>query len=357
MSWVSPVPDIPFGRARLAALQMKCSNRMPKHQQYAADGLPGIAARQGRMMTGGSITVRITLAIDEPHMARYLIGIDLGTTNSALAYVDLQHPRRGDRLDIKSFALPQLTAGGEVKERPLLPSFLYLPGQHDLPAGATALPWDAQRAYAVGEFARNHGGKVPGRLVTSAKSWLCHAGVDRSAGLLAVDRAAGCAAHFACRGIGALPAAHGRKLEPRHGQGSAGRSPGETDRRADRAGVVRRRGPQPDRRGGAQGGAGKSDAAGGAAGGVLLLAGDALGRGSGVAEAGDALPGGGRGRRHQRFQPHRGGRAAGRAGLRAPGGRRSSAAGRRQHGPGPGQVRRDEAARRRPARRGAVRRA
>ncbi len=117
-------------------------------------------------------------------MARYLIGIDLGTTNSAVAYVDVQHPRRGERLDIKSFTIPQLTAAGEVKERPLLPSFLYLPGQHDLPAGATALPWDAQRDYAVGEFARNHGGKVPGRLVSSAKSWLCHGGVDRSAGLL-----------------------------------------------------------------------------------------------------------------------------------------------------------------------------
>ncbi|HTU93954.1 MAG TPA: molecular chaperone DnaK, partial [Gemmataceae bacterium] len=117
-------------------------------------------------------------------MARYLIGIDLGTTNSALAYVDLQHPRRGERLDIKSFSLPQLTAAGEIKERSLLPSFLYLPGQHDLPPGATALPWNAQRDYAVGEFARNHGGKVPGRLVSSAKSWLCHGGVDRSAGLL-----------------------------------------------------------------------------------------------------------------------------------------------------------------------------
>src|SRR5204863_2241588 len=72
----------------------------------------------------------------------------------------------------------------ETASRPLLPSFLYLPGAHDLPAGAVALPWDAARSYAVGEFARNHGARVPGRLVTSAKSWLCHAGVDRSAPLL-----------------------------------------------------------------------------------------------------------------------------------------------------------------------------
>jgi molecular chaperone DnaK (HSP70) len=117
-------------------------------------------------------------------MSRYLIGIDLGTTNSALAYVDLEHATRAGLLDIRPFAVPQLVAPGEVKERALLPSFLYLPGEHDLPAGATALPWDSARRYAVGEFARNHGGRVPGRLVSSAKSWLCHAGVDRSAGLL-----------------------------------------------------------------------------------------------------------------------------------------------------------------------------
>src|SRR5579884_2809098 len=117
-------------------------------------------------------------------MSRYLIGIDLGTTNSALAYVDSRHPLHGGRVDLRPFPVPQLVAAGEVKERPLLPSFLYLPGPHDLPPGATALPWDPGRAFAVGEFARNHGGRVPGRLVSSAKSWLCHAGVDRSAGLL-----------------------------------------------------------------------------------------------------------------------------------------------------------------------------
>jgi hypothetical protein len=116
-------------------------------------------------------------------MARYLIGIDLGTTNSALAYLDLRHTR-GGKPDIKAFPVPQLVAAGEVRDRPLLPSFLYLPGEHDLPAGATALSWDPTRHFAVGEFARNHGGKVPGRLVSSAKSWLCHAGVDRTAGLL-----------------------------------------------------------------------------------------------------------------------------------------------------------------------------
>src|SRR5262249_5249201 len=122
-------------------------------------------------------------------MPRYLIGIDLGTTNSALAYVDLHRAapeRKGQQRkpEIHPFPVPQLVAPGELGNRELLPSFLYLPGAHDLPSGATALPWDPGRHYAVGEFARNHGARVPGRLVTSAKSWLCHAGVDRSAPLL-----------------------------------------------------------------------------------------------------------------------------------------------------------------------------
>src|SRR3982074_2335825 len=115
---------------------------------------------------------------------RYLIGIDLGTTNSALAYLDLQRKPRAGRPEVLSFPIPQLVAQGETANRPLLPSFLYLPGPHDLRAGATSLPWDPSRNYTVGEFARNHGARVPGRLATSAKSWLCHAGVDRSAPLL-----------------------------------------------------------------------------------------------------------------------------------------------------------------------------
>lgn len=118
-------------------------------------------------------------------MSRYLIGIDLGTTNSALAYIDLQQPKgKVGPTAIRPFRMPQLVNLAETGPRDLLPSFLYLPGPHDLPPGAAALPWDKDRNHIVGEFARNHGAKVPGRLVTSAKSWLCHAGVDRSAPLL-----------------------------------------------------------------------------------------------------------------------------------------------------------------------------
>jgi molecular chaperone DnaK (HSP70) len=117
-------------------------------------------------------------------MARFLIGIDLGTTNSALAAIDLKHKPKAGRPEVRVFAVPQLVAPGEIADRQLLPSFLYLPGPHDLPLTATVLPWDAEAREVVGEFARNHGARVPGRLVSSAKSWLSHAGVDRSAALL-----------------------------------------------------------------------------------------------------------------------------------------------------------------------------
>src|SRR5260370_417387 len=124
--------------------------------------------------------------VDQPTTSsgRYLVGIDLGTTNSALAYVDLKKRGQQERPDIRAFPVPQLIAASQAAERPLLPSFLYLPGEHDLPAGAAALPWDPAARRVVGEFARNQGSRIPGRLVTSAKSWLCHAGVDRTAPLL-----------------------------------------------------------------------------------------------------------------------------------------------------------------------------
>jgi hypothetical protein len=82
------------------------------------------------------------------------------------------------------FGIPQLTAPGDVKPLPMLPSFLYVPGIHDLPAGSTKLPWNATRSFAVGAFARDQGARVPGRLISSAKSWLCHPAVDRRSAIL-----------------------------------------------------------------------------------------------------------------------------------------------------------------------------
>jgi hypothetical protein len=111
--------------------------------------------------------------------SRFVIGIDLGTTNMALAYADT-----GGDAKARVLPVPQVVGPGAVEDRTLLPSFLYLPGPGEQPAGALKLPWDADRDYAVGEFARAFGAKVPTRLVTSAKSWLCHPGVDRKAQIL-----------------------------------------------------------------------------------------------------------------------------------------------------------------------------
>ncbi|MBI1914549.1 MAG: Hsp70 family protein [Planctomycetes bacterium] len=115
--------------------------------------------------------------------SRFVVGIDLGTTNSTLAYVDTGVPE-GQEPVPRTLPIPQVVQLGSVEERPLLPSFLYLPGPNELPAGSLKLPWAPNRDFAVGEFARNHGGLVPTRLVSSAKSWLCHAGIDRRVSVL-----------------------------------------------------------------------------------------------------------------------------------------------------------------------------
>lgn len=118
-------------------------------------------------------------------MSAYVIGIDLGTTNSALASTPsttLDDPQARPAITVQP--IPQISQPGELQALPLLPAFLYLPGPGELPTGSLALPWDAGRDYAVGAFARSMGAKVPGRLVSSAKSWLSHAGVDRKAPIL-----------------------------------------------------------------------------------------------------------------------------------------------------------------------------
>ena len=111
--------------------------------------------------------------------SRFVVGIDLGTTNTACAYVDTSGKRA-----IEVFSVPQLVGAGEVRARATLPSFVYLAGAHDLPAGSLDLPWGSGRDFCVGELARDQGARVPGRLVASAKSWLCHAAVDRTAPIL-----------------------------------------------------------------------------------------------------------------------------------------------------------------------------
>ena len=110
-------------------------------------------------------------------MSRFVVGIDLGTTNSALACAEVVPAGEGAPA-IKPLPIPQVIGPGEIGERSVLPSFLYLPSGKDFTAGALDLPWAKPVDRVVGTFARDHGAKVPGRLVSSAKSWLSHAGVD-----------------------------------------------------------------------------------------------------------------------------------------------------------------------------------
>ncbi len=116
-------------------------------------------------------------------MSRQVVGIDLGTSNTAIA----RFVPRGNALEM--VPITQRISPTEVGERFLLPSFLYLPGEYELPAESTSLPWDAERKYLVGEFARFQGARVPGRCVVSAKSWLAHRKVDPTEPVLPWDRA------------------------------------------------------------------------------------------------------------------------------------------------------------------------
>src|SRR5215469_154941 len=112
--------------------------------------------------------------------SEFIIGVDLGTTNSAMAYCHAAD----ESIQIAVDNVPQLVNPNEVAERTLLPSFLYVPGELDFPAGSLELPWDSQPKFVIGELARKRGAENPSRLVASAKSWLSHAAVKRNAPIL-----------------------------------------------------------------------------------------------------------------------------------------------------------------------------
>ena len=114
--------------------------------------------------------------------AKYIVGIDLGTTNSALACCDATATEEESRIEVRS--IPQLVNPSEVAERTLLPSFLYIPGEFDFPKGSLVLPWDPEPKFVIGELARKRGAESPNRLVVSAKSWLSYAAVNRTAPIL-----------------------------------------------------------------------------------------------------------------------------------------------------------------------------
>jgi hypothetical protein len=105
---------------------------------------------------------------------RFSFGIDLGTTNSAIAITDLE----SDRTEIVD--VTQILGPNQVGERPTLPSAVYIPHQDEFPENAFRLPWETEAGDAtiIGQFARDHGARVPDRLVTSAKSWLSNLHID-----------------------------------------------------------------------------------------------------------------------------------------------------------------------------------
>jgi molecular chaperone DnaK (HSP70) len=112
----------------------------------------------------------------------YIIGIDLGTTNSVAAYA-LANPDEAQN-PIRIFEIPQIVALGAVEDRSMLPSFILVPGGADIPNGAMSLPWDSDNHTAIGTYAQKRGAELPGQLISSAKSWLCHTLVDRNKPIL-----------------------------------------------------------------------------------------------------------------------------------------------------------------------------
>ena len=107
-------------------------------------------------------------------MSDFVVGIDLGTSNCAVAYVD---PARGSDAPVLDFPIVQTVRPADIRAIPLLPSAIYLPHPNELPP-------ESSTSHIVGEFARWQGARVPLRLITSAKSWLSHSGVDRTAAIL-----------------------------------------------------------------------------------------------------------------------------------------------------------------------------
>ncbi|RUM53460.1 MAG: Hsp70 family protein [Methylococcus sp.] len=117
---------------------------------------------------------------------RYSVGIDLGTTHCVLASVDLSDSD-GESIIQEVMAIPQLTSPGVVDTRSQLPSFIYQAHDDELASSDLVLPWTDKPEATVGELARQLGSKTPIRLVSSAKSWLCHSGVDCRAAILPVE--------------------------------------------------------------------------------------------------------------------------------------------------------------------------
>ena len=117
-------------------------------------------------------------------MSRFLIGIDLGTTNSVVYYLDKEVEDAVPQV----FEIPQLIEFGELDTKPSLPSFLYLPDDREVPEKGLSLPWGDNKTFAVGELARKNSSLSPLKTISSAKSWLCVDNIDRLAPILPWNR-------------------------------------------------------------------------------------------------------------------------------------------------------------------------
>lgn len=109
----------------------------------------------------------------------YIIGIDLGTTNCTMAYAKMEG-------EITQFLIPQIIAAGNQSDDASLPSFVYFPLPEELSTKIAGIEWDTDRNHCVGIFARERGAELPARMIASAKSWLCHSGIDRRSAILPI---------------------------------------------------------------------------------------------------------------------------------------------------------------------------
>lgn len=116
---------------------------------------------------------------------KYTIGIDFGTTNSTFAYT--LYDAENDKIEIQQFSIPQITSPGVIEELPIFPSFIYFPLPEELDKKITHVGWQKESDICMGFFARNRGAELSTRLLSSAKSWICHSGIDRRESLLPIN--------------------------------------------------------------------------------------------------------------------------------------------------------------------------
>ena len=239
----------------------------------------------------------------------HAVGIDLGTTHCALSSIDLELSE-GEEVAESRLDIPQVVAPGQVEARPLLPSFLYLPHESELPDGALTLPWPGHPTRYRGGRGRALARREERRAARVERQELAVPPGGRSARR---HPARGCtgggAQGVAARGQRALPRAPARRLGPAHARCAAGRAAGHHHR----ACVVRSRRARAHRRSRAHRGPRPRSAARGAAGRAVQLAvGHARRSWRKQVQRRRRDPGGRRGRRHQRLLADRGARGGGR---------------------------------------------